>query len=283
VIPPGYDKRQPGPKSADEYTSSTPGIDPADPYTLLGQHYHGELPRWGGRDYRDPTLIAGRPRSSYRYFVVLLVAAGADIGAFFQIVELVLPTASETLVYVVVLGFTATALSLAHKGGALFRDHMAGAAWAGKVIPFLCVMAWLLLGIAAFYVRLTGLSSINGSLSLSLASPQTGSSSHFAYDSAIIFLALYLGTGLVAWMGAYFSRNPLAESYQMASRAFFKARYRADLSSSRADSAELILSFMRAELATAEKTLEHEIQSRLALAEKLRLVAHAARTPETEA
>jgi hypothetical protein len=282
-MPPGYDKRQPGPASADEYTSSTSGIDPADPYTLLGQHYHGELPRWGGRDYQDPTSIAGRPRSSYGYFVVLMVAASADVVAFLQVVELVLSTVSKDLAYVVALGFTAIALSLAHRGGALFRDHMAGAAWAPKAIPFLCVMAWLLLGAAAFYVRLTGLSNINGSPSLSLSSPQPEFSSHFAYDSAIIFLALFLGSGVVTWMGAYLSRNPLMGSYKLASHAFLKARYQADLSSSRADSAEAVLRFMRAELVTAEKTLEHEIQSRLALAEKLRLVARAARTPETQA
>ncbi len=284
VTPPDYDKRQPGPASADGYTSSTPGIDPAYPYTLPGPHYRGELPSWGGPDYRDPALIAGRPRSSYLYVMVLLLAAGADIGAFFQIVELVLAQDPLILVYVVALGFTATALSLAHKGGALSRDHMAGAAWAGTVMPCLCVTAWLLLGIAAFYVRLTLLgSSFSGSLSLSVGPSQTGPSSPPAFQAAIVFLALYLATGLVAWMGAYLSRNPLLESYKLASRAFLEARSRADVSSSQADSAEVILSVMRAELAAAEKTLEYEIHSRLALAEELKLVTHATRAPETAA
>jgi hypothetical protein len=277
MMPPTYDKERLGPASSDEYA----GSDPADRYALLDRPYDGALPNWGGRDYGDPTLIAGRPRSSYMYLIVLLFAAGADIGAFFQIIELVLAQDPLYLVYIVVFGFTATALSLAHRAGALSRDRVAGAAWVGKIMPLLCGITWLLLGIAAFYVRITLLAtSITGPLSFSLDSPSVKSGS-YADQSAIVFLALYLATGLVTWMGAYLSRNPLAESYKMASRAFVKARLQVDSSSVKADSAEAVLDFMRTELAAAEKTLEYEIKSRLALAEKLRLAAYRATIPET--
>jgi signal transduction histidine kinase len=270
-MPQAYDEGRLGRASSDEYATSDPG-------SLPGQHYHGGLPSWGSRDYGDPTLIAGRPRSSYMYVIVLLFAAGADIGAFFQIIELVLAQDPVVLVYAVVFGFTATALALAHRSGALSRDRVAGAAWVGKFMPVLCGITWLLLGMAAFYARITLLAAINnnGSLSLSLAAPGVKSTS-YADQAAIVFLALYLATGLVTWMGAYLSRNPLAEGYKMASRAFNEAWHQADSSSVRADSAEAVLSFMRTELAASEKTLEYEIQSRLALAEKLRL-AH--RRPE---
>src|SRR5579863_4700833 len=46
------------------------------------------VPRWGEPGFRDGTLLAGRPRSAYLHGLVLLLAAGADIGAFVQVVEL---------------------------------------------------------------------------------------------------------------------------------------------------------------------------------------------------
>lgn len=61
--------------------------------------------------------------------------------------------------------------------------------------------------------------------------------------------------------------------YASARRAYIESDRRAEISSSRTDSAEAGIGALRAELSAAEKTLEREIESRRALAEKLKLTA----------
>jgi len=270
---PGEDEAgSPGPTSADEPGNGhAHGVGPADLSDLLGPDYHRKLAGWGGRDYSDPTLIAGHLRSSYLlYLMVLGIAAVADIGAFYPVVALVLRTETVPQVYVVVVGFAAMALSLAHFCGMLSRDCRAGAAQVSKIIPYLCFIVWLCLGAAAFYVRLDLLA---GTVSLSFGAAPTSAGLSAALPPAIIFLAFYLATGLVAGVGAYLWRNPLLAGYASARRAYIESDRRAEISSSRTDSAKAGVSALRAELSAAEKTLEREIESRRALAEKLKLTA----------
>ena len=96
-------------------------------------------------------------------------------------------------------------------------------------------------------------------------------STSVASQTAIIFLALHVATGSVAGIGAYLWRNPLLDGYASAHRAFHKAQQKTSMSSALADSAEISLNILRTEITAAEKTLEREIESRLAFAGKLKL------------
>ena len=91
---------------------------------LLDPSDASRVPRWGEAGFRDGTLLAGRPRSTYLHVLALLLAAGADMGAFVQVVELVLPD-QDWLDWLVVSGLTAVVLYLAHMIGVMLREARA--------------------------------------------------------------------------------------------------------------------------------------------------------------
>jgi hypothetical protein len=255
--------------------AKVPDVEPADMHILLGPRDRRRFARWGDRGHSDPTLIAGRPRIVYLHVVALCLAAGADIGAFYQIVELVLREQGPFLVLIVVLGFTATVLYVAHACGVLFRDRRAGAGWVGRIMPFVCVLIWLGLGVAALEVRLHVLatSSVQVQIGLGATQPASGSSASTRYEAAILFFALYVATGLVAGVGAYLSHNPLRDSYAAATRAYGRASEQLAATAFQAGAAEARCSAYRAELDAAAQTLQYEIHARMALAEKLKQFA----------
>ncbi len=256
--------------TAQRISGATPSSELADLQVLLGPRESRLYTPWGNAGHSDPTLLAGRPLSSYIHVIALCLAATADVGAFFQIVELVLPTYTEGLVFIVVLGFTATVLYLAHACGVLFRDHKAGAGWVNGTLPYLCALIWLGLGVAALAVRLQVLSISSSTFSLSVGSAQPSSVPSIRYGSAILFFALYVATGLVAGIGAYLTHNPLRNSYASATRAYRKAIARLAASTFQARTAEGQCRAYRAELRAADEVLQHEIQMRRALAAKLK-------------
>lgn len=221
------------------------------------------VPRWGEPGFRDGTLLAGRPRTAYLHVLALVLAAFADVGAFVQIVELAMPLQQDWVIWLVVTGLTAVVLYIAHTVGVMLREARAGqgssgglggrlAAWLGRrAAAFLCTLIWLALGLMAFWVRLTvpplgtvqlgagggigsggggggggiggigGIGSGGGTGGGSAAS-SAATTGHPA-QAAAIFLGLYLATGTVAALGAYFSHNPYRGRYAAAIRAYRKA------------------------------------------------------------
>jgi hypothetical protein len=256
-------------------SASAPDIEPTDMHILLGPRDRRRFAPWGGPGHSDPTLIAGRPKIVYLHIIALCLAAGADIGAFFQIVELVLPQQSPLLVLIVVLGFTGTVLYVAHACGVLFRDRRAGARWVSRIMLLVCVLIWLGLGAAALEVRLHVLATSSGQVVIGLGAtqPSSGPSASTRYEAAILFFALYTATGLVAGVGAYLSHNPLRDSYAAATRAYRKASEQLAATAFQAGAAEASCNAHRAELAAAARTLQYAIQARMALAEKLKQFA----------
>ncbi len=131
--------------------ASPSDIDPADLSILLGPRHRRWFARWGERGHGDPTLIAGRSALSYVHVLALVLAAGADVGAFDQIVQQILIQQSTYVVFVVVLGFTATVLYIAHASGVMFRDRRAGTLSFVAILPWICALTWLGLGVIAFF------------------------------------------------------------------------------------------------------------------------------------
>lgn len=247
----------------------------ADLRILLGPRERRWYAPWRDAGHGDPTMLAGSPRSAYLHVAALALAAGADIGAFSQIVQLVLPKQGDLLVYVVVIGFTATVLYLAHACGAMLRDCVAGAGWLRKGTCYFCAFVWLALGIAAFVIRLhfQPVASAPPSFSATGAPVQQPANPADKLYPAILFLALYVATGLVAGVGAYLTHNPLRDSYAKAARAYRRAAKRSATTAFRAGAAEADRYAYEAQLTAADETLFHEIETRLALAEKLKQVA----------
>src|ERR1019366_2465959 len=83
------------------------------------------VPKWGEPGFRDGTLLAGRPYGTYLHVLALVLAAAADIGAFVQVVELVLPNQSDQVIWMVITGLTVVVLYIAHTIGVLLREARA--------------------------------------------------------------------------------------------------------------------------------------------------------------
>ena len=177
-----------------------------------------------GPGYADPTLLAGRPASSYLHVLALAAAAAADLGAFFQVVSLTLgDQAKDYQVLLVVVGFTATIVYLAHVTGVILRDKRAGMRATSPWTAALCVGALLVLGGTAFYARLV----TSPPLTRSSAGYTSGGTSQadvtpdeLQVVPALVFLALFAATVMVAFVGAYLTRNPHREGYASAIRHY---------------------------------------------------------------
>ncbi|HXL88738.1 MAG TPA: hypothetical protein VN969_07075 [Streptosporangiaceae bacterium] len=274
MSPPPDDTQPSEPGSENIHAGQAADVQPADLRILLGPRDRRRFANWGDRSYSDPSMLAGRPRSTYVHVVALCLAALADVGAFFQIVELVMRQQQGYIVLLVVLGFTATVLYVAHATGILFRDRKAEAGWGSRVLPYICALIWLGLGLVAMEVRLRVLAA-STSITFTLGGAQASSaeSPTQRFETAILFLALYVATGLVAGVGAYLSHNPLRDNYATATRAYRKASEQLAATTFQAAASRARTNAYQAELEAAAQTLEHEVHARLALAEELKQVA----------
>lgn len=258
---------------AEDGPEESPVPDTADLTILLGPANRRSFARWSDRGYADATLMGGRSRVVYLHVVALALAAAADIGAFSQIVDQLMSTEPGWLVAIVVVGFTATVLYLAHACGTMLRDRRAGARWIPWIAPGLCALIWLGLGAAAFYLRLRFAPQPTQLPSFSFSGPAPSTGPNVKPYNAALFLALYVATGMVAGVGAYLSHNPLRESYATARRGYRKATERVAATSFQAGKESARHLAAQRELEAAALTLETEKKKRLALAAELKQLA----------
>lgn len=231
------------------------------------------VPQSGDPGYSDPSLAAGRPWTAWLHLVALLAAAGADIGAFYQVVQLIMPSQAAWVALMIVLGFVAVALILAHYAGVQLRDRRAGIRWVRWVGATLCLTTWLGLGLLAFWTRLVGNSTISQTPSFTLNSTTqpTAPDHPLTLAAAAIFLALYVGSGLAAMVGAYLTHNRLRDSYAKAARHHVGVEKRIAKRTGERDSA---YSHWHAQVnarVAAETVFQQAVQHRLALAEELKV------------
>lgn len=244
---------------------------------------------WAEPGFRDPTLLGGRPRGTYLHLLALLLAAGADIGAFVQVVELVLSTQSDWTIYLVVAGLTAVVLYIAHMVGVLFREARAARpspagprrwprTWRGtRVMAVVCILAWGALGFLAFHIRTTvalpAAVQIGGGQGAVIGGGATGAASGstlYSQQSAFLFLGLYLATGIVAALGAYFTHNPHRGQYVAALRAYRKAAERTAATANQFGRVEAGYLRQRAELENSDHILAQSQQLDRAFTEQLK-------------
>ncbi|GAA0555403.1 hypothetical protein GCM10010172_42660 [Paractinoplanes ferrugineus] len=219
----------------------------------------------------DTSALVGRP--SWLTAVALLLASLADVGAFSQVVALVLPDQAQYVVYAVVIGMTATAVYLAHTCGAIIRDRATGDP-GRRFILWASGGAWAILGLAAFAVRLIE-SSDPGATSTfytdgGLVPSDTG---HTAVLQAFVFLALYVGTGLTAAAGAYFNRSAVRRRYSAARQRRAVAAERASLSAAAYGDVKAIQSAQQTAYDESAQLLEIEKRAVLALSAELKQYA----------
>jgi hypothetical protein len=90
----------------------------------------------------------------------------------------------------------------------------------------LCITVWAGLAAVAFWVRLTEGSKAASSITIFGDSPPPAPALDAAPDTlqAWVFLALYAGSGVVAFVGAFLSHNPFATARAQAEKTIARLR-----------------------------------------------------------
>jgi hypothetical protein len=214
-----------------------------EPRYLADQAEVARTQRALANGHHDPAYVAGRPPTEWLHVAALALAAGADLAAFRQVVALVMRADSDWLIWLLVAGFTAAALTLAHFAGRFWRAVKAGEAGASRLNVRLSLGLWLVLGAAAFTIRLLIGYDSTASDPFQVDQTQIGESTSTALvsASALLFLALYLAAGAVAFFGAYLTHDPLLAGHLRVRRAHRRAVRRLARSASRHERARLVL------------------------------------------
>lgn len=177
-------------------------------------------PRPGrGTVHGDLSQMAGPARlSGLLYYAVLTVAAGIDIATFYQVLALVMRNVPDEVVWLGVVGFTVTALALAHTMGVRARDRVdEGKPVLAAPSIWLLFSIWLFVGLTAFVVRLTAAPpAVTGGTTIieegqPVATPATPAEDPLL--AALLFLALYCATGTLAAVAGYLRHNSAAKRY----------------------------------------------------------------------
>ncbi len=178
--------------------------------------------------YRDPTLLVPRRWWEHWEWVLIVLAVLGDLAAFYIVLGLLFES-RPAVVAMVAIGFTAGAIGIAHAiGKALARRRCADPR---SSLPLLasCAGAWLFLGLAAFLARYrfspegASAGSPAGGSTLfpsggSSAPPPVTPDTDQALIAALVFVALYLVSGLCAIYASYHTYNPYAGAYRRSIR-----------------------------------------------------------------
>ncbi|MEY9893380.1 hypothetical protein ABIA35_006394 [Catenulispora sp. MAP12-49] len=164
-------------------------------------------------------------------WAVALAAALVDVGTFYQVLVTVLD-APERVVWVVVFGFAAVALTLAHWAGWQSRQHRdPRSPHRSRLLAVLLFAVWFGLGVLAFVIRYqlaqadssdTSTVDTNGAVS-TVSGGIDETTEHYA---ALFFFMLYIATGAVAAVAGYFRPDPAARQVGRAQRRRARAARR---------------------------------------------------------
>jgi hypothetical protein len=168
----------------------------------------------------DASLIVGLPRTAGLQYLVLLAAAAVDIVAFNQVLSQAIDE-YESVLWGFVGGFTVVCLALSHTAGRQWKEasvqrHAPNA----RSIAMVSAGVWLALGVAAFVFRwfyvLPAAAGTTIEIEDQAPAQVSGSATQSGHLSAILFLVLYLGTGVLSGAAAYKLHNPAAQQWARA-------------------------------------------------------------------
>ncbi|WP_230533783.1 hypothetical protein [Salinispora arenicola] len=202
--------------------------------------------------------------------VALLLAAAADLAAFHQVISLVMRDEAAYLVWLLVCGFTATALYLAHTAGEGSRDWVERRVRPAAVIALTALGMWLALGVGAFVIRLHPAErSGGGTVEVAGGTTVAVQSDNPSMSAALLFLCLYLSTGLVAAVSTYRMRDPRLSAHAKAQRAYRRAVRRMASMVARHEAARLRLGQLQAEVGRDRESRAIARAARYALRDEL--------------
>lgn len=183
----------------------------------------------------DKIVLAGRSRGIWLYLAALVVALGADVVGFYQIMKLAIPEQDETFHKVMTAAVSLAVVFFAHMVGMSLR-HRDEQGKRGPGAAALALSAvWFGLGAVAFYIRLT-VEPLGSTASaedtrgfnptqnpVAPVEPIAGGPTETMITNAMLFAALYLIAGIIAAIGAYALHDPAIERYHRVRHAYEKA------------------------------------------------------------
>lgn len=183
------------------------GADITDLATI--SHSAQSTGRWGD-------LVAMlRVHNPWWSWLLVGLAVGGDIAAFYVVLERLLQS-YPVVTAVAVIAVAAVAVLLSHATGRSWRRRVARDPDRSDISLWVPLGGWTLLGIATASARLFfgNLSAQTVVFGAPAASTVNGDSQ--AILSAVIFLALYIGSGICAMYTSYEAYNPAATAYRLA-------------------------------------------------------------------
>ncbi|MEU0878653.1 hypothetical protein ABZ345_08660 [Lentzea sp. NPDC005914] len=162
-------------------------------------------------------LIAGQPWTAGLHYFVLLAAAGVDLVTFKQVLGSAV-NEDDVILWIMVVGFTAVCLALSHNAGSQAKVAVTGHVVGARAAAIVSFAGWLALGASAFVFRLFYAGSdLTGGTTYQVEGQTSNTLAEAAAQerqlSAFLFLALYLGTGIVAGVAGYVRHHPEARQY----------------------------------------------------------------------
>ncbi|MBB5083311.1 hypothetical protein [Nonomuraea endophytica] len=218
--------------------------------------------------FADPPLLAGRSPATFLHVVALVMAAGADAAAFWQVMQILLADLPPVAGALIVAGLTTTALYLSHQIGVQAREAGAGTKRRIRWVV-LCFLVWLVLGVGAAALRYF-FGDAGAPPAIVIGGPAATPDLPAALGMAGVFLALYLATGLVAALGGYLTTHPARSAYARAMRNLRTVTEAAAASSARLSRAQSERMQYAEELREARQRHLAEMGTRAALAEELK-------------
>ena len=188
-------------------------------------------------------MLINRSREDYLSLVIIVLAIGGDIAAFYVVLARVF-RGSPLLILLGTVGFAAAAVGLAHLVGQGLARRRCGDPRASVSLTVASGLVWLILGAAAFTTRLLtpsgssagggfGSSSGGGFGSSSGGGFGSGGSGGFGGSSsgidlsaalpAVLFGALFLASGVAAMVATFLSFNPVAGALRRAEKRMQQA------------------------------------------------------------
>lgn len=155
-----------------------------------------------------------RKSDPWWHWLLVALAVGGDIAAFYVVLERLFRS-YPLIISLAVLAFAATAVLLSHVTGRAWRRRVAREPDRSDTLLWVPLASWIPLGGAAAAGRL-----FFGDLSApatTFGSPAAaGGGDQLAILPAVIFLALYIGSGICAMYASYEAYNPAATAYRLA-------------------------------------------------------------------
>ena len=194
---------------------------------------------------------------------MLALAVVGDVTAFYVVLDKLFQSYPVVTVFLVLAG-AAISVLLSHSAGKGWRRRVARDPQRSDAVLWGSLAGWVFLGIALGIVRLF----LGGSLSIpglagsasrfGLPSAAGSATAGLAWLPALVFLALYVGSGVCAMWASYEAYNPVAKAYREALQKLQKAREKAHRCASAHAAALKRREPVETKVTRAPKRQEHE-------------------------